>query len=502
MADSTTPQGENSALQSDSGVTIPRISLKETGFSAIKMTSTGKIVEEANLQFRYPQMLKVVAEMKYSPPVSIGLSAINILMNRAEVTVLPVVGETALDKSRRDYLLSVLHDMDNSWQATMQAISTYKEYGHQVSEIVYRRRLSRNGSKYNDGLVGLAGLRNRPQNSISRWNFSEDGRKLESISQSLNNLPNNAKFQSLLDENGLIVIPRDKFLLFRSDPVDDNPEGVSILRSAYLAYKQLSLITDNMMVGISKDSSAIPYAQLHPKYMNPDASAEDAAVYAGVKTMVENIVKGEQSAVVFPKLIDPNTNEDVFHFELLEQKAGKAYDIPTIIKMLQANILSVLGCDSILMGAEKGGSLSLQDSNTNMLALQVAYRLSEIANTLNTELVPKLWAANGWSADRLPKIGFKDVSSVSLEEFSKYIQRVMSVGGLEMDRGVMNKIREVGGFEVKPEDEEIDKENLSTTLAGKSTSAGEGMAVGVTGDGTSTKPGGKDNSAQNKDNKA
>ncbi len=502
MADSNTPEGGSSALQADEGITIPRISLKETGFSAIKITSTGKLVEEANLQFRYPQMIKVVAEMKYSPPVSIGLSAINTLMNRAELTVLPIVDETATEKARREYLLSTLHDMDSSWQSTMQSISTYKEYGHQVSEIVYRRRLTRNGSKYNDGLVGLAGLRNRPQNSISRWNFSEDGRTLESISQSLNNLPNNAKFSNLLDENGFIVIPRDKFLLFRADPVDDNPEGVSILRSAYLAYKQLSLITDKMMVGISKDSSAIPYAQLHPKYMSPTASPEDAAVYNATISMVDKLVKGEQSAVVFPKMTDPTTNEELFHFDLLEQKAGKAYDVPLIIKMLQANILSVLGCDSITMGAEAGGSLSLQDSNTNMLALQVDYRLSEIANTLNTELVPKLWAANGWSAERLPKIKFKDVSSVSLEEFSKYLQRVMAVGGLEMDRGVMNKIREVGGFELLPEDKELDKENLSTTLAGKSSNSGEGMAVGSNGDGTSKSPTKHDNSAKNADNAA
>ncbi len=496
MADNKMPEG----TAADNGTSVPRIKLGEIGFAALK-TRSGKIYEEQNNAFSYPNMLKVVGEMKYSPPVAIGLQAINTLMNRAEVYVEPVAGETVTDKTRREFLFSALHDMEASWQATMQPISTYKEYGHAVSEIVLRRRLTKNGSKYNDGLVGLAGLKNRPQNSIAKWNFDESGRNLVSISQSIANVENSYRYRNITDENGFIVIPREKFLLFRADPVSDNPEGTSILRSAYLAYKQLSLLSDNMMVGVAKDISGVPYAQLPPEYMSPDASAENAAVYTATKTIVDNIANGTGAGVIFPKMVDPETKQDLFSFELLEHKSGKAYDLPLIIKMLQANILSVLSCDSITMGAEKGGSLSLQDGQTNLLALQVAYRLSEIANTLNQELVPLLWRMNGWATDRLPKIKFKDVSSVSLEEFSKYIQRVMSVGGLEMDRGVMNKIREVGGFELKPEDDEIDKEMLSTTLAGKSSSSAEGMAVGVTGDGTSTKPKGKDSSAQNANNK-
>ena len=498
MADTNTPDGAVSP-NVDDGVSIPRIKMGEIGFSALKSRG-GKMYEEANRAFSYPSMLKVVSEMKYSPPVSIGLQAINTLMNRSEVYVEAVVGETPQDKSRRLFLQTVLHDMDNSFQATLQGISTYKEYGHAVTEIVMRRRLYKNGSRFNDGLVGLAGLKNRPQNSIAKWNFSDDGRTLQSVSQSLTNLENSARYAGLTNDEGFIVIPREKFLLFRADPTSDNPEGNSILKSAYLAYKQLSLLSDHMMIGVSKDVAGIPFAQLPPAYMSPNASEEDAAVYTATKAIADNLANGTQTAVVFPRMIDPETKLDLFNFTMLEPKTGKAFDIPKIIMMLQNNILSVLSCDSITMG-DGGGSLSLQDGNTNMLALQVDYRLSEIANTLNTELVPLLWKMNGWSTERLPAIKFKDVSSVDPETFSKYIQRVMSVGGLEMDRGVMNRIREVGGFEALPEDMPIDLDNLSTTLAGKSSSAGEGMAVGVTGDGTAKKPGGKDASTQNKDNK-
>lgn len=498
MANEQTPSG-NDAIAADEGVSLPRIKLGAVGISALK-TSSGKIHEEANLQFRYPNMLKVVSEMKYSPPVSIALSALNTLMNRTEVTVQPVIDETKEEKVRREFLLSVLHDMEDSWQSTMQNISTYKEYGHQVSEMVFRRRLKRNGSRYDDGLVGLAGLKNRPQNSIAKWNFSEDGRKLLSISQSLRNIENPQRFQNITNEEGYIEIPREKFILFRADPVDDNPEGVSILRSAYLAYKQLTLVTDHMMVGVGKDVSGIPYAQVPPQYLSPDASPEDAAVAAAYKSIIDGIANGTQRGIMLPKCIDNETKQDMFGFSLLEQKTGKAYDIPTIIKMLQANILSVLSCDSIVMG-EAGGSLSLQDGNTNLLALQVAYRLSEISNTLNQELVPMLWRLNGWDTARMPSIKFKDVSSVSLEEFSKFFQRVAAVGGIEYTRDVLNKVREVGGFDLLPEDMPVNEDILSTSITGKASGSGEGMAVGANGDGTAKKPGGEDNSAKNKENK-
>lgn len=501
MADTQTPSGDNSSLKPDDGEVIPRLSLKETGFSAIKSTTTGKILEEANSQFRFPNILKVVSEMKYSPPVQIGLQAINTLMNRSDVTIIPLVDETAEEKQRRDFLFSVLHDMENTWQSTLQSISTYKEYGFQISEMVFRRRLKRNGSAYDDGLIGLKGLKNRPQNSIKKWNFSEDGRQLLGVSQSLENMPDGgARFQSLQDEDGYIKIPREKFALFRCDPVDDNPEGQSCLKACYLAYKQLSLLSDNLMVGVAKDIAGIPYVKLDPRYMAPDAKAEDKAVYEAVKAIVDNVIAGKQAGIVFPSLIDENGN-DKFSFSLLEQKSGKAYDIPAIIAMLQANILAVLAASSVGMGSSDAGSLSLQDSATNMLALTVSYRLSEISNTLNKEVVPMIWKLNGWSTERMPKISFKDISSVSLEEFSKFFQRIAAVGGIEYTRDVLNKVREVGGFELLPDDLEVDPEKLSTGMTGKETGSGEGMAVGTNGDGTSKAPTKQDNSTANNENK-
>lgn len=498
MADNNTPNGE-AVISADEGVSVPRIRLGEVGFSALKMRN-GRLYEEANQQFSMPNLAKVVSDMSYSPAVAIGLGAINTLISRAEVTVEPVKGEDETDKFRREYLFSVLHDMDNSFQSTLQNIATSKEWGHQVSEMVFRRRLLKNGSKHRDGLVGISKLAHRPQATIHKWNYDSTGRELVSISQSISNVENSYRFKDQADEEGLIVIPRNKFLLFRSDATSDNPLGVSCLRSCYLAWKQLTLLEEHLMRGVAKDTSGIPFAKLHPKYMAKEANVDDAAVLTATKTILDNISDGVSKNIIFPSLKDENGN-DMFDMTILEQKSGKAYDLPLIIRQLQANILSVLSADAITMGADKSGSMSLQDSDTNMLALRVSFLLSQYADTFNQFMVPLLWKMNGWDTDKLPRIKFKDVSSVSLEEFSKAVQRLASTNCLEMTRANMNKINEVMGFEIRPDDEPVDPDLFPSVMAGMTSKSGEGMNSPV-GEGTRKDAfGNKDASTQNNDNK-
>jgi len=502
MPEANSPDGVSTALQPDSGTIIPRIKLGAQGFNVIK-TSNGRIYEEANQAFRMPARIKVVDEMRLSPPVAIGMNAIRMLMNRAEMYVEPF-DDSPKHRERAKFLHSCLHDMEDTFQQTLQNTFPVLEYGFHISEKIYRRRLRSNGSKYNDGLVGIKALRTRPQATIEKWNFSEDGRELIGVSQSLANLENGYRFSNLMDENGLIKIPREKFILFNVDPTNGNPEGNSILKAAYLAYKQLTLLTDNMMTGVAKDTQGLPLLEIPPQYMAPDASDDQKAMYEVCRKIVDDLASGQQRGIVFPMAYDPDTKGKLFNVSLLESKGGKAYNVLEIIKTLQANILSVLSCDAVKMGSDTAGSLSLQDGDTNLLAMAVSYRLGEIANALNKDLVQQLWSLNGWDLAELPQIKFKDVSSTSLEEFSKFVQRVFSVGGIEVTRDVLNKIREIGGFKLLDENAPVDVDNLSTTLAGKSSSSAEGMAVGtglVNGGTSTSNKGGKDNSAQNANNK-
>lgn len=497
------PDGVNKdkALNPDDGITIPRLSLKEQGFSGLK-TTNGYVWEESNRAFRFPAMLKLVDELRLNPTVATCLTAYKLLMSRAEWYIESPVGATSQEIERGKFVASCMDDMEESWKSTAAGWFDYMEYGSHVSEKVYRRRLFKNGSKYNDGLVGIRKIAPRARSSIQRWMFSDDGRDLLGVEQSLRYMAKSYLYMDQTDEQGLIPISREKFLLFVCDGYLGNPEGNSILKSVYLAAKQLTLLQEQELLSVAKAVQGLLKIAIPPKYLDPNASAADAAVLAAFQAIITNYNSGTQRGLLVPNMIDPESKLPLFTYEIMGEKGQASIDVGAIVARLQGDILSAMSCDVLKMGADAAGSFSLADGATNILSLAVSHRLNEIADVLNTDLVVQLYELNGWEKVNLPKFKYKDISPVSKEEASKFIQRVMSVGGIEMDRGIFNKIRVMGGFEPKPEDAPIDFNNLSTTLAGKSSSAGQGMEVGVVGDGTSTKPGGKDKSAQNADNKA
>ncbi len=68
MPEANAPDGVATALQPDTGAVVPRLKLGATGFNVLK-TSNGRIYEEANAAFRMPARIKVVDEMRLSPPL-------------------------------------------------------------------------------------------------------------------------------------------------------------------------------------------------------------------------------------------------------------------------------------------------------------------------------------------------------------------------------------------------------------------------------------------------
>lgn len=499
MAKKTAKPDTGAGLAADSGTVIPRLSLGETGFVGLR-TTNHTIIEESNRVFRYPQFLKTVNEMKTDPTIAAGLNVYRTLLSRPKWFVRPPDKATETEIRRAEIIQSMMDDMEGGWTDFIQEVSTYIEYGFAIQEKVYRRRLKRNGSRFNDGLVGIKKLAPRGQDTIRHWNFSEDGRELLSVGQSLANMENGARYSNLTDEHGLIVIPRDKFLLFSADSVKGNPEGRSILKSVYLPYKQLTLLQEQHLTGIAKDLASVPMVGLPPKYMAADADPADKAVYEAYKQLVNNVAAGTQRGIVVPLMYDQETKQPLFEFKLLEATGGSKYDIQGAMQKLQNDILMAMSIDVLTKGTQESGSFSIKDTKTNMCTMAVERRLNEIRNVLNSDLMRQLFSLNGWDQERLPTFEYGDVADVDSEAFSKLIQRVASVGLLEIDRPLLNKIREVAGIDPLPDDSPVDKENLT----GAESRSGDGMETGTTGEGTA-KIGGKssktDKSASNADNK-
>lgn len=488
----------DAALQPDSDAVVPRIKLGETGITGLR-TSNKQILEEANRLFQYPQFIKVVNEMKTDATIASNLLAYRTLIGRVEWSVAAPIGATEQQKQRAEFIKTCMYDMEHTWGSFITEVISYLEYGFDIQEKVFRRRLKANGSKFNDGLVGWKKLPPRSQSTISEWKFSDDGRELIAVEQDLSNVKSSAKMALLKDGSSKIPIPRNKFMLFTCDSTRENPEGRSLLKGAYVAYKKLNLLQDQMMIGVARDLGGLPVFGVHPKYLSPDASPEDKAVADSFRTIGENLTTGAQGSVVMPLMYDPESKQPIFTMELLESKGGKAYDVPAICKQLQDDIAAAMSCSVLRLTGNSPDNYSVGTGKTNLMALHLAYRLKEIADVINSDLIPQTFALNGWTDTEFPKITFGDFDRPAMEEFSKMLQRVASVGLVEFDRPVANLVREYIGVPVKEEDEPIDQEAL--TNQGGTSKSGAGF-TSPAGEGTAKSPSGRDNSSVNVENAA
>ena len=483
-------------LQADNEVVVPRIRLGETGSSGLTV-SNKQILEEANRLFQFPQFNKVVNEMKNDATVASALLAYKTLIGRVDWTVEAPVGASDQANERAKFIQSCFFDMEHSWGSFITELSSYLEYGFAVHEKVYRRRLKANGSKYNDGLVGLRKLPARSQSTISGWVISEDGRDLMAVEQSLSNVKNAYKYNKLATNGSKIEIPRNKVLLFTCDSTRDNPEGRSILKGAYTAYKKLDMLQNQMMIGIARDLGGLPVFSLHPRYLDPSASPEEQAVAASFKTIGENINSGAQSAIVMPLMYDPESKQPIFKFELLESKGGKAYDVPAICRKLQEDILNAMLCSQLYLTGNAADNYSIAEGRTNIMSLHLSYRLKEIAAVINNDLIPSLFAMNGWEQLEMPTIKFSDFDEQNIDDFGKFLQRVASQGLVEKSREMLNLINRRIGIPERPLDEPINE----TMMTGYKSNSGEGMASATGGlNGTSNTTSEDDNSVSNLEN--
>lgn len=494
-----TPTGVDTALKPDADSTIPRISLGEQGFIGLTVRNK-KILEETNAAFRYPNFIRTVNEIRHNTTVGAAMNVYRMMISRVKWDVEPPVGATDKDKARVTIIRTMMHDMEHSWASFIESVVPYLEYGFAINEKVFRRRLKRNGSKFNDGLVGLRKLPTRSQDTIVGWRFTEDGADLIGVEQTLQNLENSYRFANRTNDNGKIDIDRNKFLLFSASANKGNPEGNSIYKNIYLAYKRLELLQDQELLGIAKDVQGILKIEIPPKYLDPNGSPEDRQVAAAFQTIIDNYNAGTQRGLLVPRIIDPESKLPMFDYALMESKGGAKYDTESVIRRLQSDILSALNVDILKLGAEGTGSFSLAESKSSVLALAIDYRLREIQEVLNTDLMRTLYEMNGWSCENLPSFVYADIEEVDLESFSKAVQRIFSTSAIEVDRQVMNRVRESIGVPPKPDDEDVDVDNLPANLVGVSSRAGDGMKS-PTGNGTSTNPfGSEDSSTNNADN--
>lgn len=469
-----------------------RFRLGEMGSLGLKIFN-GVSQDELKRELNWPQSIYTYKEMSIHSAVNAPLTLFENIISKATWNYKPPVDATEEEKKQCKIVESMMKDMDQPWSEFIRDVLSSNVFGFSVHEKVFRKRLKSNGSLYDDGYIGWKKLPIRAQESIEKFIFSEDGNDLVAVKQNLANLydPYN-RFSAR--EKTEIVLPRNKFMLFRTGKHRGDPFGKSPLRDAYLSWRFLTVLEELEATGVAKDLNGFPILYLPSQYLAADAPPEVQEVRAYYENAMRNLQCGEQSAMILPQVIDPESKLPMFKLDLLSIDGKKNFDTSKLKEYYKNMIFTSLFADVLQMGQTATGSFALGAIKNSLSGAYAERLIANIAEVIQNDLIRHTYELNGWDTSRMGTLDYDNLEQADLETLSKYIQRVASVGLLEADRPVLNAVRLGMGVDARPEDEEPRQEYLSDSTS----RAGDGMATA--GEGTSNSPSGRDNSSSNLEN--
>lgn len=474
---------------------IPPMTLGQTGYTGL-ITLGGQVLEEASQELRWPAAINTFKKMEKDATIAPALELVEMMMARADWSVKIPKGHEDNLKPYANYLEQCMGDMTHDFKSFIKSASTFSRYGFSINEIVLRERRKDKGSKYDDGLIGIKALPTRSQDSVAEWKWKDSGRELAGFYQRVLGTTEYTGWDFINDPDRELkskFIPRKKFLHFRNSNIKDSPTSVSPLVSVWQAWKLKCAYQESLALSVAQDSNGFKVLYLPPQYMQANASEENKAVFAEYQRVLSSAHQAKQSGIILPLITDDLGNK-MFEFDVKSMTGRAAYDVVQIIQNYNKEILLGLFADVLALGQEGGGSFSLSESKMDVIQMSVEAKLNEIKSQLNHQLVPMLFELNGWSQEVLPYFTFSNISKVSLDEASKYVQRIKAVGLIPATKEVVQWILDTADVPYQlPQD--ITQEELDALLGDPTSRSGDGMAT--PGEGTATNVSGIDESVDN-----
>lgn len=402
----------------------------------------GTFYEEFLRELRGKKGIETYREMaENDDTIGAVLFAVEMLIRQATWTIEPG-GDTAKDKEAAEFVEECMSDMQDTWTDTISEILSFLTYGWSFHEIVYKRRMGKTSnpktrSKYNDGLIGWRKLPIRAQETLYQWEYDNEDNLV-------------AMTQLPPPDYGLITIPVEKAMLFRTKSRKGNPEGRSILRNAYRSWYFKRRIQEYEGIGIERDLAGLPVFT-GPEGLdlwNPD-DPDMVKLRSGMEAMVKSIRVDELAGIVKPA---------GYEFELLSSGGTKQFDTNAIIQRYDTGMAMTVLADFIFLGHQQVGSFALSSDKTELFAMAIGAYLDIICETFNSQGIPQLIDINGSHFDGItdyPTLEHGDIENADIVKLSTFIKDMTGVGILVPDDGLEDYVREVADLPERTEDTRI-----------------------------------------------
>lgn len=426
--------------------------LQEIGSSGLRRTA-GFVIDDFVVGLQGQRGSKIWREMADNDPV-VGamLFAIEKLILQIRWNVDPFTDNnedevTEDAKAAAQFLEECMHDMSESWSSTLQSILSFLVYGYAPCEIVYKKRIGPNQkdgmrrSKFRDGKIGWRKISLRAQETVWSWEFDEFGGVV-----AMNQI-------DPYTNKGMVTIPIEKMLLFKTGSARSNPEGRSILRNAYRPWKFKRTIEEIEAVGIERDLAGLPVAYVPPTMLSSTATPQEVQAREAIKTLIRGIKRNENEGVLFPLAYDPQGRE-TYKLTLLSSGGSRQFNTDAIVARYDQRIAMVVLADFILLGHEKVGSFALGASKIDLFTTAIQQICQSIADVFNDHAIPRLFKLNGMDTEKLPKIKPEQIAHVDLSLLGDFLSKMVQAGAIAVDSGLEEYLRELTNLPKKEEGEE------------------------------------------------
>jgi hypothetical protein len=296
---------------------------------------------------------------------------------------------------RAAFIQSCLDDTSHSFNDHLSEALTMLPFGWSWFEIVYKRRP--------DGKIGWRKFAIRGQNTLHRWELDEGGGV-------------RGMTQLCAPDYQPVTVPIEKSVLYRTRIEQGNPEGRSVLRTAYPSYYFVRNLREIEAIGLERDLCGLPM-------LAPPESAdlgEGSADRAAAEALLRRVRNDEEAGVLVP----PG-----WAFSLVSGGGAKADTHRVIVRYETRIALSVLA-QFLMLGLENTGSLALARTQAALFTSAVSAFADAIADTFTRFAIRRLLELNGMAPEGVA-LQHGPLGSLHFKEIGEFLSQMAGAGLLD-----------------------------------------------------------------------
>lgn len=351
---------------------------------------TGLIMQEPLVELRGTEAYKRYNEMRLNSPI-IGSLLLSIENPLRQVSW--TFASDIPDDPRLDLLKTARENLAHSWNDHISEALTMLPFGFAIFEMVY---------ELIDGKFLWKTFAPRGQDTVYRWLYAEE----RNSQNDQNPKQRLTGFVQLAPPHyHPTAIPIERLMIYRLHTERDNPEGRSILRTAWVPYYYIKHIQQIEAIGIERDLAGLPVITLPMGATTGGADTDDKKA----AKIVRNIRNDEQAGIVLPT---------GWSLNLLSTGGSKQIDTDKIINRYEKRILTSALAQFLMLGQDGVGALALSKDQTDFFTMSVNAVGDIIADTFTQVAIKQLMELNGYPSHGLrlehtPAQGNMDMSSLA-----------------------------------------------------------------------------------------